>query len=77
MKLYYVVDIDIKWFFDNIDHGGKDNYTNLIYVDGYVYKLIHEEKEEIIEKYKNRLSLDSIGLTKINILRKFVGNYAI
>lgn len=57
--------------------GGKDNYTNLIYVDGYVHKLIHENKEEIIEKYKNKLSLDSIGLKKINILRKLVGNYAI
>jgi len=57
--------------------GGKDNYTNLIYVNGYVHKLIHENNEEFIEKYKNKVNLDSIGLTKINILRKLVGNYAI
>jgi RNA-directed DNA polymerase len=57
--------------------GGKDNYNNLTYVNGYVHELIHEEKEETIERLKNKIKLDSIGLVKINILRKLVGNYVI
>lgn len=57
--------------------GGKANYSNLIYVREEVHILIHAISSDIIKQYKNKLNLDNIGLEKLNMLRKLVGNYMI
>lgn len=57
--------------------GGKDNYSNLIYIHEEVHILIHAINLGKIKQYKNRLNLDNIGLEKLNMLRRLVGNYMI
>lgn len=55
----------------------EDKYNNLIYVRKDVHELIHATKMEIIELLRIRSRISKIGLKKINILRKLVGNFTI
>lgn len=57
--------------------GGKDEYSNLLYVTYNIHKLIHSTEKEIIDKYIKMENLDKKALNKINLLRKKVGNHAI
>lgn len=57
--------------------GGKDDYSNLLYVTYSVHKLIHSTEKEIIDKYIRIENLDEKALKKINLLRKKVGNHVI
>lgn len=57
--------------------GGTDKYKNLIIVKNTIHKLIHATSAEIIEKYKNIAKLNTNQVSKINRLRKMVGNYEI
>ena len=54
--------------------GGKDNYQNLIIVHQDVHRLIHATQAETISKYLHTLKLDKQQVSKINKLRKMVGN---
>lgn len=54
--------------------GGTDTYNNLVYVLKDVHKLIHATQEETIQKYMNRLRLDTEAMIKLNALRKKAGN---
>ncbi|OZI10996.1 group II intron reverse transcriptase/maturase [Bacillaceae bacterium SAS-127] len=54
--------------------GGSDGYKNLIFLTKDVHKLIHSTEEATIQKYLQKLNLDSKALDKINKLRKLVGN---
>ncbi|XKB97790.1 group II intron reverse transcriptase/maturase [Niallia sp. JL1B1071] len=57
--------------------GGSDSYQNLIFICKEVHKLIHAVKETIINKYLKVLNLEEEQLSKVNTLRKKVGNCAI
>lgn len=57
--------------------GGTDEYKNLVWINDKVHKLIHETKQEIIEKFLGLLFLDEKGLKRVNYLRKLVGNSVI
>ena len=57
--------------------GGKDNYQNLIIVHQDVHRLIHATKQETISKYLSALKLDKRQISKVNKLRKMVGNEVI
>ena len=57
--------------------GGKDNYQNLIIVHQDIHRLIHATKQETISKYLSALKLDKRQISKVNKLRKMVGNEAI
>lgn len=54
--------------------GGTDKYHNLILVDKEISNLIDEKEEEKINQYKEMIKLDKKAFTKINALRKLVGN---
>ncbi|MEC2075038.1 group II intron reverse transcriptase/maturase [Metabacillus fastidiosus] len=54
--------------------GGSDEYKNLIFIRKDVHKLIHSTEEATIQKYLQKLNLDSNILDKINKFRKLVGN---
>ena len=54
--------------------GGKDNYQNLIIVHQDIHRLIHATKQETISKYLSALKLDKRQISKVNKLRKMVGN---
>lgn len=79
----YVTGKYLKWSNMECHHkipkekGGNDNYKNLVWLNGYVHKLIHSTKQEVIGKYLGILSLDEKGLKKVNSLRKLVGNSVI
>ena len=51
--------------------GGTDEYQNLVLVTETVHKLIHATNAEIIQKYLQTCKPD---MTKLNVLRKEVGN---
>ena len=53
--------------------GGTDAYENLVLVHELVHRLIHAQKEETIQYYKNLLKLNSEQLKKLNKLRKLAG----
>ena len=57
-----------------LSKGGKDAYQNLILVRESVHKLIHATTEKTIAKYLSTLNLNKRQLTKLNKLRKEVGN---
>ena len=57
--------------------GGKDNYQNLIIIHQDVHRLIHATQDEIISKYLHTLKLDKQQISKVNKLRKMVGNETI
>lgn len=57
--------------------GGGDEYKNLIFVTTTVHKLIHATELQTINKYNEKLKLDSNALKKLNKLRKLVGNFEI
>ena len=57
--------------------GGKDNYQNLIIVHQDIHRLIHATKQETISKYLSALKLDKRQISKVNKLRKMVGNEVI
>jgi group II intron reverse transcriptase/maturase len=57
--------------------GGTDEYKNLVWVCKEVHTLIHCSRLDTIEKYLGLLSLDKIGLKRVNSLRKLVGNSVI
>ena len=57
--------------------GGKDNYQNLIIIHKDVHRLIHATKQETISKYLSLLKLNKQHISKVNKLRKMVGNEAI
>lgn len=54
--------------------GGTDEYQNLILVTREVHILIHETREETINKILQNLKIGQTGIKKINKLRKLVGN---
>jgi len=57
--------------------GGKDEYSNLLYVTYNVHKIIHATEMQTINKYMKMENLDKKALKKINLLRKKVGNHVI
>ncbi|WP_396953868.1 HNH endonuclease signature motif containing protein [Niallia sp. MER TA 168] len=57
--------------------GGTDAYRNLIFICKEIHKLIHAVKENTINKYLNVLNLNEEQLSKVNTLRKKVGNCVI
>ena len=54
--------------------GGKDNYQNLIIVHQDVHRLLHATQDETINRYLLTLKLDKKQISKVNKLRKMVGN---
>jgi 5-methylcytosine-specific restriction endonuclease McrA len=59
------------------EHGGKDNYDNLVWLKTEVHKLIHATQPETIEKYLKMLNLDKTALKKVNSLRLLAENFEI
>lgn len=57
--------------------GGKDEYSNLLYVTYNIHKIIHATETETINKYMKMANLDKKALKKLNLLRKKVGNQVI
>ena len=57
--------------------GGTDEYNNLVWLSEKVHTLVHSTHRVTIEEILNTLKLDSKGITKVNSLRKLVGNLAI
>ena len=57
--------------------GGSDAYNNLVFTTKEVHKLIHAVNEMTIIKYLSVLNLEEDQLSKVNALRKRVGNCAI
>ena len=57
-----------------ISMGGTDEYKNLMLITYEVHKLIHATKTETINKYINIIKPNKTVLSKINKLRKKVGN---
>lgn len=57
--------------------GGNDKYSNLVWLNDSVHKLIHATKTETINKYLKALNLDNKGLNKVNSLREQAGNLVI
>lgn len=56
---------------------GTDVYSNLLIVCNDVHKLIHATKQETIQDYLNKLSLNKTQIAKLNELRVKAGNQAI
>lgn len=54
--------------------GGTDKYHNLILVNKDISNLIDEKDNLKVNQYKERIMLDEKALSKINTLRKLVGN---
>lgn len=54
--------------------GGKDNYQNLIILHQDVHRLLHATQAETISRYLPTLKLDKQQISKVNKLRKMVGN---
>lgn len=57
-----------------VSMGGTDEYSNLVLITYEVHKLIHATKTETINKYINIINPNKTALSKINKLRKQVGN---
>lgn len=74
-KLHYVVDIDIKGFFDNVNHGKlMKQIWNLGIQDKQLLCIISKMLKSPIGKYLEALGLDSKMIDKVNKLRLLVGN---
>lgn len=58
----------------SVSMGGTDEYSNLVLITYEVHKLIHATKTETINKYINIINPNKTVLSKINKLRKQVGN---
>jgi len=56
---------------------GKDEYSNLVFLNTNVHELIHATKSETIEKYIGIVKPDSKQMEEINKLREKVGKTAI
>ena len=56
---------------------GKDEYSNLVFLNSNVHELIHATKIETIEKYIGLTNPNSKQMEEINKLREKVGNKAI
>lgn len=54
-------------------HGGNDQYSNLVLVLDSVHRLIHAELPETIERYKKICSLSKTQLEKVNEMRVKAG----
>lgn len=54
--------------------GGSDAYQNLVFITKDVHKLIHAVNDKTIKKYLAVLNLNEEQLSKVNDLRKRVGN---
>lgn len=52
------------------EHGGTDEYSNLVLIHEYVHILIHATSEETIQEYLNILKLNHKELDKVNEYRK-------
>lgn len=59
------------------EKGGTDAYQNLVFLNKDVHKLIHAVNEITIKKYLGVLNLEEEQLSKVNALRKKVGNCVI
>ena len=59
------------------EHGGTDEYKNLVWLKTDVHTLIHSVKPETIEKYLSILQLGGKALKKVNSLRLLAGNLEI
>ncbi|MFJ7727268.1 group II intron reverse transcriptase/maturase [Neobacillus sp. NPDC097160] len=57
--------------------GGTDTYQNLLFITKDVHKLIHAVNDKTIKKYLSILNLNEEKLSKVNDLRKRVGNCVI
>lgn len=57
--------------------GGVDKYDNLIWVSYEIHKLIHSTKQDTINKYLGKISLNKKQFRKLNSLRLQVGNSVI
>lgn len=55
--------------------GGKDEYSNLLYVTCNAHKIIHATEMETINKYMKMENLVEKALKKLNLLCKKVGNH--
>ncbi len=56
---------------------GNDRYTNLVLLTIPVHNLVHATDTKTIAHYLKKLSLTEAQLTKVNNLRKLVGNEVI
>ena len=56
------------------EHGGTDEYKNLVWLNADVHELIHAKQQETIGKYLQRLQLDARAFKKLNALRKLSEN---
>ncbi|MFX3625094.1 MAG: group II intron reverse transcriptase/maturase [Ectobacillus sp.] len=54
--------------------GGTDAYQNLLFILYDVHKLVHAVNDKTIKKYLDTLNLSKKQLSKVNDLRKRVGN---
>lgn len=57
-----------------VEHGGKDEYKNLILVSEAVHRLIHAKTKETIHKYLTLLELNKIQLIRLNKYRVLADN---
>ena len=54
--------------------GGKDNYSNLVFVTDEVHRLIHAKNDSTISEHTALLKLSEIQITKLNKLRVLTGH---
>ena len=57
--------------------GGTDEYSNLVWLQTNVHKLVHATQSKTINKYLNELNLDKNGMRKVNSLRLLAENLEI
>lgn len=57
--------------------GGTDKYSNLMWVNTKIHKIIHASDEEKINRYLEELSLGKEEIKEINKLRHLTGNLEI
>lgn len=57
--------------------GGTDKFDNLIFLIDEIHLLIHTNKDTTQKRIVTKYNIDSEMLSKINVLRKLVGNYNI
>lgn len=55
-------------------HGGKDDYNNLIFVIENIHKLIHAKSDDTIQRLLTILNLGNQEIEKVNKLRKLIEN---
>ena len=68
MECHHIIPISLS---------GTDEYSNLIFITHEVHKLIHATNPQTIDKYINIIKPNKTALSKINKLRKQVGNTVI